>query len=114
MSQNEENPGYNAVLRYTEAAGAYSGVMFYTNYPSKQEFDKWMAEEGHKEHELVEGGVTDERAAELCSQTPVRCHVAVALHEATDPETGEVNMELARMNAISAGLAIGLVRRGLK
>lgn len=44
------------------------GVVFYTVFENKQEFDSWWknAQNARDWYEIVEQGVTEERANELC------------------------------------------------
>ena len=98
---------YIVVLAYNKAAGGYAGVRTWSPYSSKTEFDAWFKSIGHKDHEVVDEGVTEDRAIEICSQTRGRNYLRAALDEATDRRTGRVNPELARMRMMTVALAVG-------
>lgn len=83
-------------LRYTAAANGHAGIVTWTPFPSKQEFDDWFKNIGHKEQEVVEEGITEERAIELCQTTPLRSYVRAAITESTDPDTGRVNHDMVQ------------------
>ncbi|HEV3244762.1 MAG TPA: hypothetical protein VG102_00200 [Candidatus Paceibacterota bacterium] len=83
--------GYNVALRYTTDAGGYAGVVTWTSFPSKAEFDGWFEAGGNREQEVVEEGITEDRAIELCRTTPLRSYVAAAIDESTNPATGVVD-----------------------
>jgi len=80
----EVDARYNVVFEYTEKAGGYAGVKFWTSYPSKEEF--------HNEHlpeieakglmKVVAEGVTREEAMEEHSKTPLDAHIRACIDEA--------------------------------
>lgn len=75
---------YNVAFVYTKEAGGYEGIVTWTSYPSKEEFDKmWKEypEEVRKKERILEEGITPERCIELVEQTPQACHQAAALEE---------------------------------
>lgn len=61
---------YNVAFVGTPAAGDYEGVITWSAYPSKEEFDKAYTPEMKAKQAIVEEGITDERAVELAKQTP--------------------------------------------
>lgn len=95
---------YVVVFRYTKEAGGYHGVITWTSYPSEEEFNQAYTPEMATHQEVVEKGVTQERAIELTRQTPFACRIAAARQEATDDD-GEFNPFIFQMeldNAIFA------------
>jgi hypothetical protein len=100
-------PGYIVALRYTEAAGGYAGITTWSVFASKSEFDTWYDEATRKDQAVVEEGITKERAVELCQRTPLRSYVRAALADARNPDTGEINSDIARMKLASVMLVVG-------
>lgn len=101
---------YNVVFRYTKEAGGYHGVMTSTSFSSKEEFDKWYTPEIRAREEIVEEGITDERAVELVHQTPFACRIAASIQEATDPD-GKVDKDILKMQIKNALFAEGIALR---
>lgn len=99
------NTGYNVAFVFTKEAGGYEGVITWTSFPSKEYFNKWYTEDIKSHQEVVEEGITSERAVYLANSTPLACRRAAALHDATDPKTGEVNEEIFTHKLTSALLA---------
>ena len=98
---------YQVVLQYTKVAGGYAGVRTRTSFASKAEFDTWWL--GNVNQKIVEEDVTDERAIALCQQTPLESLVGAAISDATNPETGRVNLAIAEMK-----LQTGLLARYMR
>ena len=77
---------YWVAFRYTAKAGGYQGVVTASPYDSKTAFDKFCASAEGKEcltvQEIVEHGITRERAIELAKSTPRECRMAAAFEEA--------------------------------
>ena len=94
-------------LRYTAAAGDYAGVITWTPFTSKKDFDEWFNTIGKKDQEVVEEGISEERAIELCQTTPLRSYVAAAIDESTNPTTGHINDDLVRSRLHDVRLAYG-------
>ena len=89
---------YNVALRYTEAAGGYAGVITWVTFISKEHFQNWSADQGEPWiHEVVEEGISEERATALARTTPFASRVKAALEDATDPKTGEVSDQILEM-----------------
>lgn len=107
MSASVESSEYIVALRYTKAAGGYAGVVTWTPFPSKAEFDKWFEEMGNKDQEVVEEGITDARAIELSQRTPLRSYVRAAVEEATDPRTGIVDRDIANLKMQNVAIMAG-------
>lgn len=61
---------YNVAFVGTPASGDYEGVITWSSYLSKEEFDKAYTPEMKAKQAIVEEGITDERAVELAKQTP--------------------------------------------
>jgi len=88
---------YNVVYEYTEAAGGYKGVIFWTCYESKEVFQKKLAaepEDVRKKAKVIAEGVSDTEAVRLTRTTPLECRVTSKIQDCTDPQTGEVNRNL--------------------
>lgn len=99
---------YHVVLAYNKDAGGYAGVRTWTPYPSKAEFDEWYGRVGRKEFDIVAQGVDEDYAVTLCERAPLRSHVRAVIEDSTNPETGIVNLEIAKMKMMTVMLA----RRG--
>ncbi|MBI3572108.1 hypothetical protein HY091_01065 [Candidatus Kaiserbacteria bacterium] len=87
---------YIVALRYTKEAGGYAGVVTWTVSPSKAAFDAQFKD--YKDLEVVEEGISEERAIQLCKSTPPQSLLLAALQDATDRETGHINFLLLRGN----------------
>ncbi|MFZ2975755.1 MAG: hypothetical protein WA055_04000 [Candidatus Moraniibacteriota bacterium] len=74
---------YNVAFRYTMAARGYSGVITWTSFVDKQHFDNWLVANPNvtARQEVVEEGITQERALELVHQTPFKCYLAANVQE---------------------------------
>lgn len=96
--------GYRVVFRGTKAAGGYEGIMTWTQFASKKDFDKWYTLEMKRKETIVEEGVTEERAVELTMQTPFACRVAAAIQEAFDGD-GYFDSDIFQMKITSAVFA---------
>ncbi len=107
MSDSVVVTEYLVALRYTKAAGGYAGVVTWTPFPSKADFDKWFEEIGKKEQEVVEEGITEARAIELSQLTPLRSYCRAAVQEATDPATGIVNRDIADLKMQNIAILAG-------
>ncbi len=87
---------YLVAFRGTEAAGGFKGIVTWTAFTSKEDFDKWCAREGKKSLEkagILEEGITEDRAVELTKSTPIESRITAAMEQAVDPETGKLNRE---------------------
>jgi hypothetical protein len=78
---------YNVVTR--TLVGNSKGAITWTSFESKEEFDKWNDDKMQSWYQVVEEGVTEERATELCSGpeatvAAVRCMLGSALRLADD------------------------------
>lgn len=96
------NTGYNVAFTFTKNAGGYEGIITWTSFPSKEYFDKWYTDDIKSHQEVVEEGITPERAVRLANSTPFACRKAAAIQDATDPKTGEVNEEILTYKLTSA------------
>lgn len=74
-----EKEPYIVALAYTRAAGIYEGVITWTQFLNKADFDRWFTEDIRKKQRVVEEGISSERAVELAEQTPLACRIAVEL-----------------------------------
>ena len=59
---------YIVALRYTAAARAHAGIVTWTSFHSKEDFDKWFSNGENREQEVVEEEITEERAIRLCPE----------------------------------------------
>jgi len=80
---------YVVIFKNTKVCGGYAGVITWTVFESKNKFDELFDDKMRSRSEVLEEGVTEERAIELVCQTPLSCRVAAALEEVTDPQSGE-------------------------
>lgn len=65
--------------------GPSKGAITYTLFKSKEEFDKWYDDKMRTWYEVVEEGVTQERAQKLCSSPQAQLAVVVSsLREITN------------------------------
>ena len=87
---------YNVVFRLTASAGAHAGIITWTSFSSKEDFDAKMKETPLPHHEVLAEGVSEEEAIELTRTTPLKYRIAAAIAESTDPNTGEQNEEILR------------------
>lgn len=95
---------YIVAFRYTRKTKGYHGIMTWTRFPSKEYFDNWYTPELRTKQEIVEEGITQERAIELTHQTPFACRIAAAFQEATDRK-GKVHSDILEMKIEEALLA---------
>ena len=103
----EQKQFYNVVFVHTAKSGAYEGVVTWTGYPSKEDFEKCrdkVLEDGRQK--VLAEGVADELAIRLSCSTPLVVRMRVARFEATDPKTGEVNVEIFAMKMQTALFAL--------
>lgn len=80
--------GYIAATRGTAKAGGYAGVVTWSDWGTKKKFESYLASQD--EQEVVEEGITQDRAIELCEAVPRAFHIEAALDDATDPSTNEI------------------------
>lgn len=98
--------------------GAYQGIVTWTSFSSKADFDKWYTDEIRAREEVVEEGISQNRAMQLVDSTPLKCRIAAAKQDATEPD-GTVNefileMELAKVAFVEQGVCsrMGVFNRG--
>lgn len=87
--QIKENPDakpYSVVFRYNEKAGGYDGVITWTNFADKAEFDKWWSELDIRNQDIVAQGVAPSDAILLVKTTSPSAYLLSALQEATHEE----------------------------
>ncbi len=82
---------YNVVFRYARQAGGYCGVITWTSFLCKEEFDAWYTSKLRADQGVVAEGVTQERAVALVKTTHPFCYLTAGLEEAKHPVTGEIN-----------------------
>lgn len=97
---------YTVAFRYTKGAGGYAGVVTWTQFLSKEDFNTGMRLKLEKlNQEVVEEGITTERATELCRETPVAAMIRAAIEEATIPGTNLVNKDILELQLTQVLLA---------
>lgn len=69
---------YIVTLRGKRGSGANCGVVNWTHFPTKEEFDRWFDDKVKALYELVEEGITQERAQELCQSSRSTSSSAIA------------------------------------
>ena len=57
---------YNVVFQNTSETIS-NGVFTWTSFESKEAFDSWQDDNTRKWYKIIDEGVTEERAVELCS-----------------------------------------------
>ncbi len=87
---------YNVAFVYTAEAGGYEGVRTWTSFESKEDFDAWYTPDIRSQQEVLEEGVSPERAVELCEQTPMMSYVGASMADATRAD-GSVDLDIAAM-----------------
>jgi hypothetical protein len=60
---------YIVTLRGKAGSGAHLGVVNWIKFANKEEFDKWFDDTVKARFELVEEGITEARAQELCKMS---------------------------------------------
>ncbi len=103
---------YNVAFVYTREARGYEGVITWTSFESKEDFDKWYTPEIRARERVVEEGITDERAVELCSRTPIACYAAAKLQDAT-MEDGSIDLFLLEMGIATVAEALAADEKDL-
>lgn len=84
---------YNVAFRYTKKTGGFHGNITWTTFANKEEFDKWYTPKICERQEIVEEGITEERAIELVQTVPFACRIAACVQGATTPD-GEINQDI--------------------
>lgn len=72
---------YNVVFEYTKATGGFEGVRTWTTFSSQEEFNQWLDDSVLEKQKVLAKGVTQEKAIEICDQTPMTCRYAAAAQE---------------------------------
>jgi hypothetical protein len=88
---------YNVVFQYTRECGGYEGVMTWTAFKDKADFEKWYTPEIKKRNEAIAQGVTSEEAIKICDRTPLSCSLAACVEEAKDKRSGKVDKQILKM-----------------
>ena len=101
--------GYNVVFRYTRQVGGYHGVITWTGFKSKEDFDNWYTPDLRAKQEVVAEGVSSEVAVDLVRQTPPQCYILAGIEEARDPATGRISLAILEMKM--ANVAFALLKR---
>jgi hypothetical protein len=92
MSQSSGTIGYNVALRYGPEVEGYAGIITWSTFPTKEEFDAWHASQS--EQEIVEEGISEDRCVELVRTTPVAARAAAAFFDSTDQTTGTLDPKM--------------------
>jgi len=95
---------YNVAFRYTEKTAGYHGIITWSSFVDKAVFDVWYTPKIKARMEVVEEGISDERAVELTRSTPLECRIASSVQEARN-EDGTINSTILDMNLQSTILA---------
>lgn len=82
MEENKD--GYIVALVYTREARGYEGVVTWTRFKNKTDFQKWYYDDGKKLQRVLEEDITSDRAIELARQTPIACRAAAKMQEIRD------------------------------
>ena len=62
---------YNVVFRTTLVCET-TGALTWTSFNNKEDFDQWYDRKMREWYEVVDEGVSKERATELCSKGPIK------------------------------------------
>jgi len=92
--------GYNVVFKNI-SEGTHTGVITWSSFKNKEEFDEWYDEKMKSWYKIVAEGVTSDRAIQLCS-TPEANQAALL---ATGREIGKLADSIS--NTISSILNEG-------
>lgn len=82
---------YNVVFRYTRLAGGYCGVVTWTSFLCKEEFDAWYTPDIRAREAVIAQGVTPGRAVELVRATDPVCYFTASIEAARHPVTREIS-----------------------
>ncbi|MDD4761919.1 MAG: hypothetical protein PHZ25_02770 [Candidatus Pacebacteria bacterium] len=103
---------YNVAFRKTSKTGGFQGIITWMSFSSKNDFEKWYTDEIREQNEVVEEGITEERAVELTKTTPIKCWIAAAKQKATQPD-GTINTFILEMEMVAVRfMAQEAVKRG--
>lgn len=103
---------YNVAFVNTAATGGFEGVITWSSFKSKEDFDKWFTDELKLAYRVVEEGISTERCVELTRQTPLESYVASAFDKSRSPGTGKINREILNMELGNVLIAERLRRHG--
>jgi hypothetical protein len=101
MEQEQlHSEGYNVVFRGRgDGTSNYRGIMTWTSFESKAEFDAFQKTTKHTD-EIVAEGVTNEQAVQICSNTSLPDRISAAVKEAT--RNDEINLDLLKYHLYMA------------
>jgi len=107
---------YNVAFRTILQGSGKEGVITWTAFESKEAFDAFYDEKMRSWYQVVGEGVSEERCIELVDTTPIPCYIRAAVHDARDPKTGVLNLDILDMELDTALAALNLrdERRALK
>ena len=80
---------YNVVLRCTHETGDSEGIITWTTFASKKEFQRVFTSERKKFQEVIAEGVSEERCIELSDQTTLKSQFRRILNKSTEPNSLE-------------------------
>lgn len=89
---NTRTDTYNVAFRGTSKENGYAGVVTWTPFASKAAFDEYWRSADQTIQEIVEEGITDNRAAELVRTTPLQSYINAAIMSSRDPITGDFDL----------------------
>ena len=104
---------YTVAFRGRKTSGGYEGVITSSTWESKEEFQKWAKTRAGMNRleidEVLEEGITEDRALQLGRSTPIKSRIAVAIQEAltfVDPKTMKISKEAMDYVAEKAASAV--------
>lgn len=96
---------YQVVFEYT--SGKLIGGRYRSEFASQDDFDQWWNSESHDGIKIVAQGVTDSEAISLCTKALAKVALNYIEARSTDPETGEIDPDIAALEAMNVAMAIG-------
>lgn len=91
MTVNESDR-YIVAFRGTSKENGYAGVVSWTLFESKAAFAEYWQSADQTIREVVEEGITAERAEELARTTPLQSRINAAIMDSRNPTTGDFDL----------------------
>lgn len=92
-----ETKGYFAAFRCTSKENGHAGIITWSRFDSKKDFDDFWKGQDHSIQEIVEEGITSERAVELVQTTPHQAYINAAIMDSRHPVTGDFHLDILEM-----------------